>query len=110
MRNLILKTNMEKNRSLTTEEIENMNKTKIGKIAKTVLTWKNSIRETTSEEESSEEESPCSEETTDEDTSYYEETYVGDTSSEEVSVMSDDSDEEYSDAESNYCPYCAGEV
>ena len=64
--------------------------------------------ETTSEEE--EEESSCCEETSDEETSDYEETDVGDTSSEEVSVMSDDSDEEYSDAESNYCPYCAGEV
>ena len=65
--------------------------------------------ETTSEEE---EESSCCEETSDEETSDYEETDVGDTSSEEeeVSVMSDDSDEEYSDAESNYCPYCAGEV
>ena len=62
--------------------------------------------ETTSEEE----ESSCCEETSDEETSDYEETDVGDTSSEEVSVMSDDSDEEYSDAESNYCPYCAGEV
>ena len=65
--------------------------------------------ETTSEEEE-EEESSCCEETSDEETSDYEETDVGDTSSEEVSVMSDDSDEEYSDAESNYCPYCAGEV
>ena len=65
--------------------------------------------ETTSEESSSEEPS-CCEETSDEEISDYEETDVGDTSSEEVSIMSDDSDEEYSDAESNYCPYCAGEV
>jgi len=67
--------------------------------------------EETSGEETSDEESSCCEETSDEETSYYEETTVGDTSSEEeVCVMSDDSDEEYSDAESNYCPYCAGEV
>ena len=67
--------------------------------------------ETSCCEETSDEESSCGKETSDEETSCYEETYVGNTSSEEeVSVMSVDSDEEYSDAESNYCPYCAGEV
>ena len=58
--------------------------------------------------ETSDEESSCCEETSDEETSCYEETDIeGDNSSEEeICVMSVDSDEEYSDADSNYCPYC----